>query len=92
VSNATIQAQMTVLNDAFQSAGFTFALKGVYKQKNDAWYTMGPDTSAEAACKDSMRKPDKNSKRALNLYFANLGGGLLGWARFPNGELLTQLL
>jgi hypothetical protein len=85
-TNATIDAQMNVLNEAFKTAGFSFVLKGVDRKRNDGWYTMSPGSSAERAAKNAMRKPDVNTKRALNLYFANLGGGLLGWARFPNGE------
>jgi hypothetical protein len=80
VSNATIARQMQVLNTGFSQTGLSFQLVTVTRTRNDAWYTTGPRTSTQTAMKNALRRggPD-----ALNIYTANLSGGLLGWATFP---------
>ncbi|HEY5933980.1 MAG TPA: zinc metalloprotease, partial [Kofleriaceae bacterium] len=45
-----------------------------------AWYTVGYGSSEEAAMKAALRQGEED---ALNIYLANLGDGLLGWATFP---------
>lgn len=80
VTATRITKQMTVLNNAYKSAGFTFKLMGVKRVNNANWYNVAPETSAETAMKTALRQGGTN---ALNIYTANLGGGLLGWATFP---------
>jgi hypothetical protein len=80
VSDSTIQSQINVLNSAYASTGWQFALADVDRTTNTTWYTMGYGTTAERQAKTALRR---GSKRDLNLYTANLGGGLLGWATFP---------
>lgn len=74
---------MKVLNDAFAAANFTFTLAGVTRTKNDVWYRMGSGGSAEQQAKAALRK---GGRATLNLYSAQLGDGLLGWATFPFSE------
>ena len=82
-----IQQQMDVLNNAY-TGKFTFTLASVNRVKNGAWHHMSPGTSAESNAKRSLRK---GKMQDLNLYFANLSGGLLGWATFPSGELIRKV-
>jgi hypothetical protein len=75
-----IVAQMTVLNAAFAGTPFRFDLVGTTSTTNAAWYTMAPGSAAEAEAKAALRQ---GGASALNIYSANPGGGLLGWATFP---------
>lgn len=89
-----IDNQIKVLNDAYSglapapngglaqtNTAYRFVVAGQDTTANDAWYTMGYGTAAETAAKTALRQGGKN---ALNMYFANIGGGLLGWATFPS--------
>jgi len=83
LTDAQIEAQVKVLNDAQESSSspFRFSLKSVDHTTNSRWYAVAPGTTEEDAMKNALRTGDAN---ALNLYTANLGGGLLGWATFPS--------
>jgi hypothetical protein len=81
VTDAMIADQISVLNAAYAGTGFQFNLAATDRTTNATWYTMAPDTAVEAQAKAALRKGGAN---ALNVYSANPGGGLLGWATFPN--------
>jgi hypothetical protein len=81
ISNTMIAAQIKVLNDAYAAAGFTFNLVATTRTTNATWYTMGYGTTAERDAKAALRQ---GSADDLNIYSADLGGGLLGWATFPS--------
>jgi len=70
-----------VLNAAYAPAGWSFLLVGTDRTNNDSWYTMTPGSSAETQAKTALRQGTADD---LNLYTANIGGGLLGWATFPS--------
>jgi hypothetical protein len=87
--NSLIAAQMRVLNDSFSGATaagaantpFRFDLVGTTWTVNAAWYTVVPGKN-ERDMKQALYTGDA---RTLNVYAANIGGGLLGWAYFPKG-------
>jgi hypothetical protein len=87
VTDAQIAEQIAVLNAAFagQPSGadtpFRFALAGTTRTNNAAWYDMGYGSAEEKAAKAALRR---GGPETLNIYSANLGGGLLGWATFPS--------
>jgi len=87
IPDSMIQNQIKVLNDAYAgntgsvATPFSFQLVSVDRTTNSTWYTMGAGSTAEKQAKAALRKGGAN---ALNLYSANLGGGLLGWATFPS--------
>ena len=80
VSGAQIADQMDVLNAAFVGTA-TFVLAGTETTANDAWFAMEPGTSAERDAKSALRI---GSADDLNVYTANPGSSLLGWATFPS--------
>ncbi|WP_394822149.1 zinc metalloprotease [Pendulispora albinea] len=81
-----INDQIAVLNAAYAGdtggaeTNFRFALASVDRTTHLGWYHVGYGSPEEAAMKSALRK---GGKRDLNLYTANVGGGLLGWATFP---------
>jgi hypothetical protein len=81
ISDAMIAEQMAVLNAAYANTPFRFTLVSTDRTTNSTWYTAGPDTTAEAAMKNALRQGTADD---LNMYFSSPGGGLLGWATFPN--------
>jgi hypothetical protein len=80
-TQAMIDAQMNVLNSAYAGTGFSFNLVEVTNTNNSTWYTAGYGSAAETAMKTALRR---GSADDLNIYSANIGGGLLGWATFPS--------
>ncbi len=81
VSSQQVQAQINVLNAAYASGAWTFNLAGTDTTVNNAWYTMAYGSTAERDAKASLRQ---GTAADLNIYLANIGGGLLGWATFPS--------
>ena len=84
--------QVAVLNEAYTgrtgktasaATPFRFALQGIDFTYSDTWYNLvqGKD---EKALKASTRVGGKNT---LNVWTANLGNDLLGWATFPKNSL-----
>jgi hypothetical protein len=81
ITTAQITNQVNVLNAAYASTGWQFTLVSVDRTTNTTWYTMGPGTTAERNAKNALRQGTADD---LNIYSANPGGGLLGWATFPS--------
>lgn len=87
VPESQIIDQINVLNESFSGATggvdtpFRFTLMGITRTTNSTWYNMGYGSSAEDQAKSALRV---GGPETLNIYTANLSGGLLGWATFPN--------
>jgi hypothetical protein len=80
-TNGQITQQINVLNGAFAGTGFQFDLASTDHTFNDAWFAVAPGTTAERDMKTALHQGTADD---LNLYIANPGGGLLGWATFPS--------
>jgi hypothetical protein len=84
-----IDAQMTVLNDAYSGATsgdasdtpFRFRLAKTTWTTNADWYTVVPGKNE----RDMKKALHEGDSRTLNVYAGDIGGGLLGWAYFPKG-------
>ena len=81
IPDSQIAAQINVLNAAYAGTGWSFILVDTDRTTNATWYTMTPGSTAEAQAKNALRQ---GSADDLNVYTANIGGGLLGWATFPS--------
>jgi Pregnancy-associated plasma protein-A len=77
-----IRDQMTVLNRSFSGAtggaatGFQFELAGVTRTTNAKWFKVFA-TGTDKAMKSALKV---GGLETLNIYTANLGHNLLGWA------------
>jgi Pregnancy-associated plasma protein-A len=78
--NSQIADQIAVLNAAYAATPFRFNLVGVTRTTDAAWFAMGFGSAAEAQAKAALRIGGPGT---LNIYSANPGGDLLGWATFP---------
>lgn len=91
--DALIAAQMEVLGDAYAGTGaaegspdtpFRFALTATTFTVNPAWATLEYGTKETRAAKSALHQGGTGT---LNVYAVDLGGGLLGYATFPqNGR------
>ena len=86
LTDLQIADQIDVINAAYGGNGsyttpYTFVLRETTTTNNPSWYTAGPGTVAEAQMKTALRSGDAGD---LNIYASSPGGGLLGWATFPN--------
>ncbi|RKH10906.1 zinc metalloprotease [Corallococcus sp. CA047B] len=81
VPDSQITAQMNVLNAAYANTPFKFTLAGTDRTTNTSWFALSQGSTNEKNMKNALRK---GTAGTLNIYTANLSGGLLGWATFPS--------
>jgi pregnancy-associated plasma protein-A len=81
VPDSAIAAQINVLNAAYASTGWSFNLVATNRTTNTTWFNSCDSASVEKSIKNTLRQGTADD---LNLYTCNPGGGLLGWATFPN--------
>jgi hypothetical protein len=89
ISDADIQAQMDVLNTAYDQVNAKFVLKGTNIVTNNAWFDMEMGSSEEYAMKSSLRVGNAN---VLNVYTLTNSEGILGWATFPSDYQDNKLM
>ncbi len=82
-ATSRVAAQMKVLNDAYAKSAFSFSLVSSDVTNNASWYNGLVQGTQERAMKAALRKGDMGD---LNIYSANLGNDLLGWATFPTSS------
>lgn len=81
LSASEIDSQIAVLNSAYTGTGFSFALASTTTTNNAAWYNgLDHGSREERAMKTALHT---GGNADLNVYSADLAGGLLGWATFP---------
>lgn len=80
VPDAQIQNQIDVLNASYAQWGWRFNLVRTTRTNFASWFTASQGSAAERQMKSALRQGSAND---LNVYSANPGGGLLGWATFP---------
>lgn len=75
-----IADQLSVLNAAYASSGWSFNLVATDRTTNATWYANCYG-SAETAMKTALHR---GTAADLNLYTCNPSGGILGYATFPS--------
>lgn len=83
VPASQVTAQISVLNNAYAASGLSFDLVSTSYTNNASWYSAGYGSTAERQMKYALHQGTRDD---LNIYVAGIGGGLLGWATFPNGS------
>ncbi len=81
VSDSAISAQIQVLNQAYQGTGFSFTLASVDRTYNRKWSTHRYGSRDEQRMKQTLAIDPAST---LNFYLCDIGGGLLGYATFPD--------
>ncbi len=81
LSDQAINAQMQVLNQAYNGTGYSFTLASVDRTYNTKWSTHRYGSRDERQMKQALAISPATT---LNMYFCNIGGGLLGYATFPD--------
>jgi hypothetical protein len=84
-----ITDQIAVLNAAYAPSGFQFVLAGTDRTENADWFEGLVPGGTERAMKTALHI---GGYWDLNVYTADLGGGLLGWATFPEKNAKDKTL
>lgn len=80
IPDSMILEQLDVLNAAYVGCRVSFTLETITRTYEPRWYHMDPGSAAEAEAKAAL---GLDPTQVFNVYLAELGSGLLGWATFP---------
>jgi pregnancy-associated plasma protein-A len=80
VPQSQIDAQVRELNSAYRGTGFKFTLASVDRTENCQWFSNLTGPGVEKKMKQALAI---DPTHRLNVYTADLGHNLLGWAYFP---------
>jgi len=83
VTQQWLDDQTQVLTDAYLDMDVQFVQASVETTVNNSWYTCTIGNACETAMKLALVIDPATT---LNFYINHMGGGLLGWATFPNGN------
>lgn len=81
VSDQAINSQMQVLNQAYNGTSYSFSLASIDRTYNTKWSNHRYGSRDERRMKQALAVDPATT---LNLYFCNIGQGLLGYATFPD--------
>jgi hypothetical protein len=88
VSHRRLKAQMALLNRIYAPAGLAFTIADARLHENKAWFTHEPGSRAEIEMKTEL---GKDTARTLNIYTAEPGGTLSGYATVPWSRASTPV-
>ncbi|MGE3528653.1 MAG: hypothetical protein AB7G54_04410 [Methyloceanibacter sp.] len=75
-----LKAQLVLLNRLYAPAGLVFTMADARLHENEAWFTHAPGSQAEIEMKTEL---GADTARTLNIYTAEPGGALSGYATLP---------
>lgn len=81
VPQSQIDAQISVLNNAFAGTGFSFTLASVSRTNSRKWHDRCASSRQELEMKQALAVDPATH---LNFYTCGLGGSLLGYAYLPS--------
>lgn len=81
VPDVQIYDQMDVLNAAYAGTGFSFTLASIDRTYNSKWSTARYGSRQASLMKEATSIDPAST---FNIWLANIGGGLLGYATFPD--------
>ncbi len=78
--DSAINDQLQVLNAAYAEAGWSFQLASIDRTTQPAWFSLRAGSPEETAAKTALHR---GVARDLNLYTADPGNGMIGYATYP---------
>lgn len=82
IPDQTIDKQIEVLNQAFQSTNVAFHLASLDRVQNASWFNEAAPNSQSAT--DMKRKLRRGGAGDLNIYSVGLNNGMLGFGTYPD--------